>query len=432
MLESIYTIVTFLVAYMCMLFIVEYVFLELKLKYRKWYILGSFVTILITYFVLGEDFVTGLLCAEIGLYVALSRKKKKLSGVFICIPAMGICDGIFVPVLNVAQIIFSFNARDKALFGIGFYLIIIGAFVILQKKSTTWQKIFEQEKVHRSLVPWERNLLYMIGVLLCFSSIQLGGGNVTANLEPLLVFYIATNSAIMFVLTITVIVIVMQGNKKVYYHQQVSQMQYNIITTMADIIESRDENTGGHIRRTARYVEIIAYKLKEQKKYADILTDSYINDMIIAAPLHDMGKIHVSDMVLNKPGRLTEEEFEAMKSHTTAGKDMLMRAEKNLGDSSYLKIAVEMAEYHHEWWNGKGYPRGISGQEIPLCARIMAVADVFDALISKRCYKEAMPLEKAYGIIKEESGTHFDPEIVNAFFDAIDEIEAEIKINTIT
>ena len=145
--------------------------------------------------------------------------------------------------------------------------------------------------------------------------------------------------------------------------------------------------------------------------------------MSVAAPLHDIGKIHIPDAVLNKPGRLTDEEFTTMKTHTTAGEKLLAHAKDELGESEYLNIAVEMAAYHHEWWNGKGYPYGMSGEEIPLCARIMAVADVFDALTSKRCYKNAMPLDKAYAIIREEPGTHFDPTVVDAFFAASEDIE---------
>lgn len=227
-----------------------------------------------------------------------------------------------------------------------------------------------------------------------------------------------------FILTITIIVLIVQGNKRSYYHEQVSDMQFNIITTMADIVESRDGNTGGHIRRTARYVEAIAKTLRKQGAFPDILTDQYMADMIVAAPLHDIGKIHVSDLILNKPGRLTEEEFEIMKSHAAEGRDLLLRAKQQLGESSYLNIAIDIAAYHHEWWNGKGYPDQIAGEAIPLCARIMAVADVFDALVSKRCYKNAMPVEKAYSIIREESGTHFDPVVVDAFFDSICQIEA--------
>ena len=200
-------------------------------------------------------------------------------------------------------------------------------------------------------------------------------------------------------------------------------MQSGMITFLAAVMENRDDNTGGDIRRTALYVELIAKELKQQGIYSDILTEKYVSDMVVAAPLHDIGKIHIPDAILNKPGKLTEDEFEIMKSHTTAGEELLVHAKEELGESGYLNTAIEMAAYHHEWWNGKGYPYGISGTEIPLCARIMAVADVFDALTSKRCYKDAMPLEKAYAIIREESGTHFDPVVVEAFFVAVEDIE---------
>ncbi len=235
--------------------------------------------------------------------------------------------------------------------------------------------------------------------------------------------FIGITSVSAFVMTVTIIVLIMQGNKRSFYHERVSSMQSGMITFMAEVVENRDDNTGGHIRRTAKYVESIAKELKNRGTYSDILTDKYMSDMVVAAPLHDIGKIHIPDAVLNKPGKLTEEEFEIMKTHTTAGEELLTRAKEELGESEYLNTAVEMAAYHHEWWNGKGYPYGISGEEIPLCARIMAVVDVFDALTSKRCYKNAMPLEKAYAIIKEESGTHFDPAVAEAFLAAVTTVE---------
>lgn len=205
--------------------------------------------------------------------------------------------------------------------------------------------------------------------------------------------------------------------------EKVSAMQHNVILTMADIIESRDENTGGHIKRTAVYVRMIAEKLREKNLFGDILTDEYIENMSVAAPLHDMGKIHVPDAILNKNGRLTDEEFAIMKSHAGAGRDLLEHASEQMGTFDYLDIALEMAGSHHEWWNGKGYPNQLVEEEIPLCARIMAVADVFDALVSKRCYKDGMPIEKAVGIIKEETGTHFDPVVAEAFLECMDEVE---------
>ena len=195
------------------------------------------------------------------------------------------------------------------------------------------------------------------------------------------------------------------------------------MTTMADLVENRDENTGGHIQRTAKYVEIIAKKLHSHNKYTDILTDSYIDDMVVAAPLHDVGKIHIPDAVLNKPGKLTDNEFRIMKTHAAAGGNIIDKVEESVGDIEYLRIAKEMAEYHHERMDGKGYPYGLRGQDIPLCARILAVADVFDALVSKRCYKDPMPLEIAFSIIEEEKGSHFDIDVANAFIECREEIE---------
>lgn len=209
--------------------------------------------------------------------------------------------------------------------------------------------------------------------------------------------------------------------------EQVSDMQHNIIITMADIIESRDMNTGGHIKRTALYVEIVANKLMKDGAFEDILTQDYIDDMIVAAPLHDMGKIHVPDGILNKEGKLSESEYDIMKTHASVGKKLLDDASESLGEFKYLIIAKQMAESHHEWWNGNGYPQKIAGEDIPLCARIMAVADVFDALVSKRCYKEPMDLDVAFGIIEKETGTHFDPVVGKAFLECRPEVEETLS-----
>lgn len=228
-------------------------------------------------------------------------------------------------------------------------------------------------------------------------------------------------------MTVAFIIMIVQGNKRNYYLRRYNEMQAHMITTMADIIENRDESTGGHIKRTAKYVEILARELQRRGKHADILTDSYIGDMVMAAPLHDIGKIHIPDAVLNKPGKLTDEEYAMMKTHTTAGRELLEKARGDLGEIRYLNIAIEMAAYHHEWENGKGYPYGVTGGEIPLCAKILAVADVFDALTSKRVYKAAMPFEKASSIILEERGTHFDEDVVDAFIVSSEKIAAAMR-----
>ncbi len=206
--------------------------------------------------------------------------------------------------------------------------------------------------------------------------------------------------------------------------EEIAHMQTGLIYVLADMVESRDKNTGDHVRKTASYVELIVHKMKEKGLHGDVLTDEYMADVINSAPLHDVGKILVSDVILNKPGRLTDEEFEIMKTHTTAGERVISSAMALVSDSGYLKEAKNLATYHHERWDGTGYPSGKKGEEIPLSARIMAVADVFDALVSKRSYKEPFPFEKALEIIKEGAGTQFDPEIAEIFIESAEEARA--------
>ena len=206
--------------------------------------------------------------------------------------------------------------------------------------------------------------------------------------------------------------------------ETINRMQNGLIWVLADMVESRDQCTGDHVRKTAAYARIIMEHMQKLGVYTDQLSEKFCNDVVNSAPLHDVGKIHVSDTLLNKPGRLTEEEYAQMKTHTTAGREIIEKAIQVVGsgDTGYLQEAKNLSAYHHERWDGKGYPSGLAGEEIPLSARIMAVADVFDALVSRRSYKEPFSFEKAMDIIREGSGTQFDPLIVQAFVDASDEV----------
>lgn len=208
--------------------------------------------------------------------------------------------------------------------------------------------------------------------------------------------------------------------------KQIEKLQGGLLMVLADIIESRDKCTGDHIRKTAAYTKIILNKLREQGEFPDILTDEYISNVTQAAPLHDIGKINVPDAILNKPGpgRLTDEEFEIMKGHANAGYEIIEKAIANMAETGYLEEAKQMAHYHHEKWDGSGYPLKLRGEQIPLSARVMAVADVFDALMSKRSYKPPFSYEDAVKIITDGSGTHFDPKVVAAFVAATDEVKA--------
>ena len=202
-----------------------------------------------------------------------------------------------------------------------------------------------------------------------------------------------------------------------------NKMQNGLIMVLADMVESRDQCTGDHVRKTAAYCRIILEQLKKDGEFTAQLTNNYIDDVVNSAPLHDIGKIKVPDAILNKPGKLTDEEFAIMKTHTTAGNEIIQEAMELVStDSGYLKEAKNLATYHHEKFNGKGYPVGLSGDDIPLSARVMAVADVFDALVSRRSYKEPFTFDKAMEIIEEGSGNHFDPRIVKAFFEAKDKV----------
>lgn len=202
----------------------------------------------------------------------------------------------------------------------------------------------------------------------------------------------------------------------------IARIQENVILSFANMIENRDQMTGSHVRHTAGYVRAIGQALAEDPDYAAEMAADDLDNLTKSAPLHDIGKIKVPDAILNKPGRLTPEEFEIIKTHTTAGGAILQEAMAGLEGDSFLNEAVDLATYHHERWDGTGYPQGLAGREIPLSARIMAVADVFDALISRRSYKEAYPFEKAVDIIREQSGKQFDPGVVAAFLASLSEL----------
>ncbi len=196
----------------------------------------------------------------------------------------------------------------------------------------------------------------------------------------------------------------------------------NMVESFANLVENRDSNTGGHIKRTRAYVNLILHKMRHDKKYKDIMNKDYLVNVSNAAPLHDIGKIATLDYILQKPGKLTDEEFAIMKKHAACGGEIIQDTFKNLDDAEFEKIAYEVARFHHEKYNGKGYPQGLTGEQIPLHARIMAVADVFDAVSQKRCYRDAMPLDQCFSIIEKGSGTDFDPQIAKIFLDSKEEV----------
>ncbi|SFJ06382.1 HD domain-containing phosphohydrolase [Planctomicrobium piriforme] len=190
-----------------------------------------------------------------------------------------------------------------------------------------------------------------------------------------------------------------------------------LIFTLAKLAESRDADTGMHLERVQRYSRALAQSLSKHSSYSQQIDFGYIRNLFLTSALHDIGKVGIPDNILLKPGRLTPEEFEMMKQHTIIGADTLQEAMNHHPHVKYLRMAYNIALYHHERWDGSGYPRKLAGNDIPLCARIVSLADVYDALTSKRVYKDAYTHEEARKIILESSGTHFDPEVVEAFLD---------------
>lgn len=203
--------------------------------------------------------------------------------------------------------------------------------------------------------------------------------------------------------------------------REVSAIQYVTILALNSLAETRDSDTGNHIRRTQHYVKALAMKLKSHPSFGYFLSETTIDTLFKSAPLHDIGKVGIPDAILLKPAKLTLEEFELMKTHATLGKDAIEEAEKQLGmEVPFLSIAKEIAYTHHEKWDGSGYPLGLKGSQIPISGRLMAVADVYDALISRRVYKEPMSHESAVGIMLEGKGKHFDPDVIDAFLELQD------------
>jgi len=199
---------------------------------------------------------------------------------------------------------------------------------------------------------------------------------------------------------------------------EITAAQRSTIFAMAKLAESRDPETGEHLLRIREYVRIICQRLCLLTNYVAIINDNYIENICAASPLHDIGKVGVPDSILLKPGKLTKEEFNEMKTHTIIGAETLREVNRLHPGNDFVRVGIEIAESHHEKWNGTGYPHGLAGEEIPLVGRILALSDVYDALTSRRCYKEAFSHTRSLKIIVDDRGKHFDPDVVDAFVSA--------------
>lgn len=206
--------------------------------------------------------------------------------------------------------------------------------------------------------------------------------------------------------------------RQIYQSMRVDKIQHSVISSLATVVEERDESTGSHIVRTENYVAGLIGEMKKSGFFPEV-NETFYNNVMLAAPMHDIGKIKIPDAILNKPGRLTPEEYEIMKKHSEYGAEIIGKTMCDVEEKDYLEIACNIAQYHHERYDGKGYPEGLKGEKIPLEARIMALADVYDALVSVRVYKDAYSRKEARMIIEEGAGTLFDPTLTQLFLNCI-------------
>lgn len=320
--------------------------------------------------------------------------------------------GVDISMEDVMQERYTFIIKILSLFS-GVAIIIINIILWLAREYVTMpvnrMTVAMQDYAHRNSRERENGSAEL-------RAIEIHTGDEIENLHTALVK--TTNDVSQY---LNVINLEMEENEE--KTATIERMQQNTIISFANLVEERDENTGGHIHRTASYVKLIAEQMMKDGDYPETLDKGFVDRIVMSAPLHDIGKIKIPDAILNKPGRLSDEEYAIMKTHSAEGAKILEKILEGINEDNYLYYAINMAHWHHERWNGKGYPDGLSGTQIPLCARIMAIADVFDALVSARSYKEPFTFEQACGIIDSESGQQFDPLVVRAF----DEVKGDMR-----
>lgn len=307
---------------------------------------------------------------------------------------------VFVVVYNIPQLQYIEGKYTNYSMGISAYtcFIMAGIYILLTLGLFIKRKKFIVS--HKRL-----SIFTYLAVLLCITAYQM--------YNP---------QALLSSICVTMIILGVYVNQENPTVVELAHYHKEMVMGFATLVENKDGSTGGHIRRTTAYVKLLVEELRDRGYYKDILTKDYIENLCMAAPMHDIGKIAVPDVILQKPGKLTDDEFDIIKRHSADGGKVIQETFGHLEDRQYTKLAYEVARYHHEKWNGKGYPEGLKETEIPLGARIMAIADVFDAVSEKRCYKEAFPIDKCFEIIEDGSGRDFDPILVEIFLDIRDKV----------
>ena len=309
--------------------------------------------------------------------------------------------GSLIMLLGISSIEYKVGEISNYSMGISVVVCYVLVFYYLGLAGYVWNK-------YKGNLPKRSRINFLICVPVFF------GASVWQMIVP---------DALVTSLAITAVILVAYCAMENAANSALIQYHEEVIYAFSDVIEGRDGSTGEHVKRTVAYVRLIVNALKENNVYTEEMDNEYRDYLIKAAAMHDFGKIAVTDNVLQKQGRLTTDEYEVMKLHTVKGADMIKASLASLEEPGYIDVAWQVARYHHERWDGSGYPDGLSEKGIPLCARVVAIADVFDAVSQDRCYRGAMSLDDSFAIIEQGKGTQFDPLIAEAFLQIRDKVE---------
>ena len=407
--------------YIVMLLVQRYVFLEKSMEKKKqkvFYLITLIIGIALCTLKKSEvpEIFAMLAC---GLNISFARKEKKVAGFLHVIPIIGIMDGLVVPIMMLPGSVLSFDETVALIYQVVIYIILGILLFLFYKLGREWRNHFENEMRHRYVQKWERILLWIVGCLMLITS-----SFMTRNIKGLTIAFgeelakdvassMIAEGVMSFVLTLTTIVLIMQGNKRSYYtevaenrRQSMERMSLQMVQALAKTIDAKDTYTNGHSARVADYSVMIAKRMG--------YTGEKLEHLFYAALLHDIGKIGVPREIINKPSKLTDEEYEVIKTHPSIGGNILKEV------TEIPDIAIG-ARYHHERYDGKGYPEGLQSSDIPELARIIGVADAYDAMTSKRSYRDVLPQDVVREEIEKGKGSQFDSEIAQVMIELMNE-----------